>query len=434
MGHMKEVEGDRSVWKQKEKFVRDEDFFETHAKALGLHPKCTMELIRKWNNPLQQERFTQKVHDIRVWGGEFLVTTGSHGVIHAHGLPMTPASAWSIERYDIAEIKNRPIDEKGMLHSIEEYIESHFLEYQTNQSPRAYRPVELVWHMSGMSQAKQGHVSLAYYVDGAIDHPFFSFDAFIDVESGKVIDFIHKRGDIAPSPFSSPIDDAEIYAYDQYKKDYNDDVIYDDDTNPDPDRYSNVTLVFDSTQPDVYPYPTDDWEMNLLVDNSLYVKYMYYSLSNGEYVTWNRTNTDLNIEYNLTLANAYFDGTWGIHFGSGYITDDVVSHEWSHGYTQTGNGLIYRTESGAMNEAFSDIFGESVDILNMDTTDPDRLRTEYPTTCHTTLNNEFGVPPGNDTGTRWSMGENVTTTAANGDGSKFDCSFFLFVALILSKA
>jgi hypothetical protein len=74
-----------------------------------------------------------------------------------------------------------------------------------------------------------------------------------------------------------------------------------------------------------------------------------------------------------------------------------------------------------MNEAFSDIFGEAVDILNMDTTDPDRLRTEYPTTCHETLNNEFGVPPGQDPGTRWSMGENVTTTAENGDGSKGPC-------------
>ena len=110
---------------------------------------------------------------------------------------------------------------------------------------------------------------------------------------------------------------------------------------------------------------------------------------------------------------------WGIHFGSGYITDDVVSHEWSHGYTQTGNGLIYRTESGAMNEAFSDIFGEAVDILNMDTSDPDHLRSVYPTSCHQTLNNDYGVPPGVDPGTRWSMGENVTTQAENGDGSEF---------------
>lgn len=148
--------------------------------------------------------------------------------------------------------------------------------------------------------------------------------------------------------------------------------------------------------------------MNELIDSTLYVKYMYYSLSGGDYLTWALNDTNLNIEYNLTISNAYFDGTWGIHFGTGYITDDVVSHEWSHGYTQTGCGLIYAFESGAMNEAFSDIYGESVDILNRDTADPDALRTVWPTSCHETLNSAYGIPPGNDRGTRWSMGENVT--------------------------
>jgi hypothetical protein len=70
-----------------------------------------------------------------------------------------------------------------------------------------------------------------------------------------------------------------------------------------------------------------------------------------------------------------------------------------------------------MNEAFSDIFGETIDILNKDTVDPDHLRTVWPTTCHETLNSAYGVPPGNDPGTRWSMGENVTTNYPNNDGS-----------------
>jgi Zn-dependent metalloprotease len=70
-----------------------------------------------------------------------------------------------------------------------------------------------------------------------------------------------------------------------------------------------------------------------------------------------------------------------------------------------------------MNEAFSDIFGESVDILNRDTADPDALRTVWPTQCHTTLNSNAGIPPGNDIGTRWSIGENITTTYPNNDGT-----------------
>jgi Zn-dependent metalloprotease len=39
---------------------------------------------------------------------------------------------------------------------------------------------------------------------------------------------------------------------------------------------------------------------------------------------------------------------------------DVVAHELSHGVTQYTSGLIYQDESGALNEAFSDIMGNSV--------------------------------------------------------------------------
>lgn len=40
---------------------------------------------------------------------------------------------------------------------------------------------------------------------------------------------------------------------------------------------------------------------------------------------------------------------------------DVVAHEFTHGVTQTSSKLIYNGESGALNEAMSDIFGAAVD-------------------------------------------------------------------------
>ena len=39
----------------------------------------------------------------------------------------------------------------------------------------------------------------------------------------------------------------------------------------------------------------------------------------------------------------------------------VTSHEWTHGFTQYSSGLIYRSESGALNESMSDIFGKAVE-------------------------------------------------------------------------
>jgi thermolysin len=42
---------------------------------------------------------------------------------------------------------------------------------------------------------------------------------------------------------------------------------------------------------------------------------------------------------------------------------DIVAHELTHGVTESSSGLIYMNESGALNEAFSDIMGTSVEFL-----------------------------------------------------------------------
>jgi thermolysin len=44
---------------------------------------------------------------------------------------------------------------------------------------------------------------------------------------------------------------------------------------------------------------------------------------------------------------------------------DIVGHELTHGVTQFSSGLIYFDESGALNEAFSDIMGTSIEFFQM---------------------------------------------------------------------
>ena len=46
----------------------------------------------------------------------------------------------------------------------------------------------------------------------------------------------------------------------------------------------------------------------------------------------------------------------------------MVAHELSHGVTDYSSGLIYEGESGALNEAFSDIMGTSVEFFIRPTT------------------------------------------------------------------
>jgi len=73
--------------------------------------------------------------------------------------------------------------------------------------------------------------------------------------------------------------------------------------------------------------------------------------------------------------NASWNGIY-ISFCPGTTTDDVTAHEWGHAYTEYTHGLIYAWQPGALNEAYSDIWGETVDRINGRGGDtPDAART-----------------------------------------------------------
>ena len=61
--------------------------------------------------------------------------------------------------------------------------------------------------------------------------------------------------------------------------------------------------------------------------------------------------------------NASWNGTFA-SYCPGVYDDDTVAHEWSHAYTEYTSGLIYQWQAGALNESMSDVFGETVDLVN----------------------------------------------------------------------
>ena len=73
------------------------------------------------------------------------------------------------------------------------------------------------------------------------------------------------------------------------------------------------------------------------------------------------------VHYSRDYVNAFWDGsrmTYGDGDGTSYgpLTSlDIAGHEMTHGVTEYAAGLVYRNESGALNESFSDIFGEMVE-------------------------------------------------------------------------
>ncbi len=73
------------------------------------------------------------------------------------------------------------------------------------------------------------------------------------------------------------------------------------------------------------------------------------------------------VHYANNYVNAFWDGsrmTYGDGDGQNYsplVSLDIVGHELAHGVTQFTADLIYQNESGALNESFSDIFGEAIE-------------------------------------------------------------------------
>jgi bacillolysin len=110
--------------------------------------------------------------------------------------------------------------------------------------------------------------------------------------------------------------------------------------------------------------------------------YDFYSTNHGRDSIDNAGMALVNtVRYCPTVAscpylNAFWDGSQMV-YGAGFPqADDVVAHEMTHGVTQYESSLFYYMQSGAINEAFSDIWGEFVDLTNGAGTDTSGVRWE----------------------------------------------------------
>jgi Zn-dependent metalloprotease len=111
-----------------------------------------------------------------------------------------------------------------------------------------------------------------------------------------------------------------------------------------------------------------DDEVNRLIDFSGQTFDLFANLSGGAYLSYDGLDAEMHTIYERTdhmcpRPNASWDGT-ATNICFLMAGDDVVGHEWTHAYTMFTHQLIYAYQPGALNESYSDIFGELVDLLN----------------------------------------------------------------------
>ncbi len=87
--------------------------------------------------------------------------------------------------------------------------------------------------------------------------------------------------------------------------------------------------------------------------------------SAGDMIAYNNANIpNLGVNnacWGCTGNNAIFGAGTTTNATDDWNTNDIMGHEFTHGVTQDEANLDYSDESGALNESFSDIFGEMVE-------------------------------------------------------------------------
>ncbi len=138
----------------------------------------------------------------------------------------------------------------------------------------------------------------------------------------------------------------------------------------------------------------NDWTDGAIGDAHIYAGYTYdyyfkrfgrKGLNNADIRMQNLVHpvrrSDFQIyidDYPDFFVNAFYNGDGVMVFGEGLPPNvtlggqtwdflsgalDIVGHELSHGVTEFSANLIYRNEPGALNEAFSDIMGTSIEFF-----------------------------------------------------------------------
>ena len=167
------------------------------------------------------------------------------------------------------------------------------------------------------------------------------------------------------------------------------------DMKGDPVRTDNVLIGrVNLSSNDLGADSDNDWNDGAVSDAHIYAGYTYdyyfkrfgrKGLNNADIRMQNLVHpvhrSDFQIyidDYEDYFINAFYDGGGVMVYGEGLPPNvtlggqtwdffagslDVVAHELTHGVTDYSSGLIYRNESGALNESFSDIIGTSVEFF-----------------------------------------------------------------------
>lgn len=294
-------------------------FLENYKSLYGIEKvknSLILEKVKKDNYGLEHVTLKQKHNGVPVYGGELKfhfdanknITAINGKVIPSFKLNTVP----SLSKNEVNAIALSEIEKQGLNYS--------GVSLKVNKS-------DLFIFQKGITRGLTGPMYLVYQVEVRNDTDVREY-LFINAHTGEVVEQI--------TGMAHAIDRA----------------LFEGDT-------SNLVW----QEGDAFPGTLDQWQQSEL--EAAAHTYNFFKNAFG-YVSYDGQDArmiTINNNPNINCPNATWNGV-SANYCTGTASDDVVAHEWGHAYTEYTNGLIYAFESGAINESLSDIWGETVDLLN----------------------------------------------------------------------
>jgi Zn-dependent metalloprotease len=310
-------------------------------------------------------RYQQMYQGIPVMGGELIVNTNGRGDLYSINGELSPdISLQTQPAIDVVQARDTALKSMAKWHqkNPEEFVvtEPELWIYDESLLQPSTRPVELVWRMEVTPKDKAMPVRELVLVDAQRGSVSLHFN---QVDTAWVSSTPHSSGNptvnsnsSAKQPGASP--DSSLLTY--------------------PRRVSTYTANGSFVLPGSYlcnqTQPNCTNGSNPHADAAH--KYaigtfdLYDTVHNRNSLNNNGMTIISTVHYCALFECPYFNAFWDgtqVVYGDGHgwpLADDVVAHELTHGVTEYESNLFYYYQSGAINESFSDLWGEYYDQIN----------------------------------------------------------------------
>lgn len=270
---------------------------------------------------------------------EVLDRNGSHHITYQqvyHGVPVFDGklkfhfdqsqSLTSVNGVFVPDIKVAPVATLTP-NQAREFALQHIAMEATTSEKWLQKPAKLYIYRKGLARGTSGSNYLAYEVELNDGREIRTF-MYMDAHSGEVIDQV-----------------SGIYGA-LFRR------LYEVNT-------SNEIW----TEGGAFPGSLDMWQQNEMEAAGHTYHFFKHAFGFDSYDGAGAEMRTVHNDPSINCPNANWNGSTA-NYCTGSASDDVVGHEWGHAYTEYTSGLIYAWQAGALNESYSDIWGETIDLLN----------------------------------------------------------------------